>query len=164
MISATITGEKAIDRKLKRLATSGQKRVARAALGKALTVLARGIRNAIDPSQKSAKKTVGTKNKKNKQTGLHEAKVGLGVGKRTASKKQRDSKKGGVGISKENIHWLVLGTKDRTRWKTSGAPTGGSPPVGKDWLKKGIGASKAEAFRVMQTTARAKIAQEVLKP
>lgn len=162
MINATITGDKAMDRKLKRLATSGQRRVARSALGKALTMVARGIRNAVDPKQKSAKKTVGTKNKKNKKTGVHEAKVGLGVGKRTKSKKQRDPKKGGVGISKTNIHWLVLGTGDRT---TDGDKnTGKMPAVGKDWLKKGIAASKAEAFRVMQETARAKVLQEISKP
>jgi hypothetical protein len=162
MIDATITGDKALDRKLRNLATSGQKRIARAALGKALTVLARGVRNAIDPSQKSAKKTVGTKNKKNKKTGLHEAKVGLGVGKQTKSKKQRDSKKGGVGISKTNIHWLVLGTKQRAR--DDGANTGSMPMIGKGWLKQGIKKAEPEAFRVMQETAKAKLAQEVARP
>jgi hypothetical protein len=161
MINATITGDKALDRKLKRLATSGQKRIARAALGKALTVLARGIRNAVDPKQKSAKKTVGTKNKKNKKTGVHEAKVGFGVGKKTKSKKQRDPKKGGVGISKENIHWLILGTTERHR--DDGAATGKMQKA-PDWMKKGIKASEADAFRVMQTTAREKLIQEVAKP
>lgn len=161
MINASITGDKALDRKLKRLATSGQKRIARAALGKALTVLARGIRNAVDPKQKSAKKTVGTKNKKNKKTGVHEAKVGFGVGKQTKSKKQRDPKKGGVGISKQNIHWLILGTDERQR--DDGASTGRMPKA-PDWMKKGIKASEADAFRVMQTTARTKLIQEVNKP
>lgn len=164
MIDATITGDKALDRKLKRLATSGQKRIARAALGKALTVLARGIRNAVDPKQKSAKKSVGSKNKKNKKTGVHESKVGFGVGKKTKSKKQRDPKKPGVGISKENIHWLVLGTNDRSKWRTTGASTGDSPAIGKDWMKKGIKASEGDAFRMMQTTAKAKLIQEVNKP
>lgn len=160
MIDATITGNKEIDRKLKRLATSGQKRVARAALGKALTVLARGIRNAIDPKQKSAKKTVGTKNKKNKKTGIHEAKVGLGVGKRTKSKKERTSK-AGVGISKENIHWLTLGTTERTT--DYGKSTGAMPPVGRGWVKKGVKAAEPEAVRVMQETMKKKIEDEVRK-
>lgn len=162
MISGNITGDEELDRTLKRLATSGQKRIARAALGKALTVLARGVRNAIDPKQKSAKKTVGTKNKKNKKTGVHEAKVGLGIGKRTKSKKQRVGNKPGVGISKTNIHWLVLGTKSRTT--DDGKSTGAMPPVGKGWLKDGLKAAEPEAFRVMQETVKTKLAQEVSKP
>jgi hypothetical protein len=159
-ISSNITGDKKIDRKLKRLAKSGQKRIARAALGKALTVLARGVRNAIDPKQKSAKKTVGTKNKKNKKTGIHEAKVGFGVGKQP-KKKQRGNRPG-VGISKTNIHWLLLGTKNRTTEK--GKSTGAMPPVGKGWLKNGLKAAEPEAFRVMQETVKTKLAQEVAKP
>jgi hypothetical protein len=162
MISGSITGDKAIDMKLKQLAGSGQRKVARAAIGKALTILARGIRNAVDPKQKSAKKSIGSRNnKKNKKTGVHESKVGFGVGKRTKSKKQRDPKKGGVGIGKPNVHWLVLGTGHRTTDKGKG--TGRMPAVGKDWVKKGISASKSDAFSAMQTTARAKILQEVSK-
>jgi hypothetical protein len=162
MIEGSITGDKAMDRKLKRLATSGQKRISRSTLGNGLTVLGRGIRNAIDPKQKSAKKTVGSKNKKNKKTGLHDAKVGLGVGKRTKSKKQRDTKKGGVGISKENIHWLTLGTGHRATKK--GKSTGRIPPVGIRWVKEGIRKAEPEAVRVMQQTARAKLIQEAAKP
>lgn len=161
MISGSITGDKKMDRKLKNLATSGQKRISRAALGKGLTVLGRGIRNAIDPKQKSAKKTVGSKNKKNKKTGLHDAKVGLGVGKRTKSKKQRGTKKG-VGISKENIHWLTLGTGHRATKK--GKSTGRMPPVGIRWVKQGVKHAEPEAVRVMQQTARAKLIQEAAKP
>jgi hypothetical protein len=161
MISGSITGDKALDRKLKRLATSGQRKILRSALGKGLTVLGRGIRNAIDPDQKSAKKTVGSRNKKNKKTGLHEAKVGLGVGKHSKSKKQRDSNRPGVGISKNNIHWLVLGTKERKREKGKGGSTGRMPPVGILWVKRGVAASQGEAFRMMQQTARQKLLDEV---
>jgi hypothetical protein len=161
METITITGDKRIDRKLKRLAGSAQRRIARAGLAKQMTNLSRGIRNAIPPDQKSAKKTIGRKNKKNPKTGQHEAKVGLGVGKRTKSTKQRDPKKGGKGISKENIHWLVLGSKER-RTK-SGRSTGKMPRAPEDWVKNGVRATQAEATKAMKDVMKLKILEEAAK-
>lgn len=158
---STITGDKEIDRKLKHLASKGQKRVARSGIGKAMTVLSRGIRNAIPPNYKSAKKAIGRRNKKNKHTHKHEAKVGLGVGKQTKSKKQRDPRKPGVGISKTNIHWLILGTSTRSRDK--GGPTGRMPAIGQGWVQQGVKASEAEAIRAMHEQMRKKIEEEARK-
>lgn len=146
----TVTGDKEIDRKLKHLASSGQRRVARAGTSKMQTILLRGIRNAVPPNYKSAKKTLGRRNKKNKKTGEYESKIGFGVGKRTKSKVSRDPKKPGVGISKRNIHWLILGTKH-------------SRAVGEGWLEQGIKSVEAEAIRAGQEVMREKVMQEVRK-
>lgn len=155
----TITGDKAIDRKLKRLAGSGQRRVARSGIGKGMTVLSRGIRNAIPPKYKSAKKAIGRRNKKNKKTHQHEAVVGLGVGKQRKSKKQRDPKKPGVGISKANIHWLVFGTPPRE------GPRGSMPNIGEagGWVQRGVSSVEAEATRAMKEQIKKKVLEEVKK-
>lgn len=155
----TITGDKKIDRKLNRLTGSGQRRVARSGLGKGMTVLSRGIRNAIPPKYKSAKKTIGRRNKRNKTTKKHEAIVGLGVGKRRKSKKQRNPSKPGVGISRANIHWLVFGTPERK------GPRGAMPNIGQagGWVQKGVSSVEAEAVRVMKDQMRNKVLEEVKK-
>jgi len=52
------------------------------------------------------------------------AKVGLGVGKR---KKPPPRTRSGVGVSKQNIHWFVLGTKERVT--KTGKPRGKIEPM-----------------------------------
>lgn len=158
---ATITGDKEIDRKLRHLAGSGQRRVARSGIGKAMTVLSRGIRNAIPPNYRTAKKAIGRRNKKNKVKNKYEAKVGMGVGKQTKSKKQRDPRKPGVGITKANIHWLILGTT--TRRREDGSSAGRMPPIGKNWVQQGVKASEGEAVRAMHEQMRKKLAEEARK-
>ena len=157
MFSAKITGDKALDRKLSHLSDKGQARATKSAIGKALTVIARGIRNAIPPNLKSVKKTVGTKNKKNKRKGIHEAKVGLGVGKQ---KKQARAGKPGVGISKANVHWWALGTGERQ--KKDGQSTG-AMPEGPKVVKEGYLASQGEARKKLMDTLRQKISEEAKK-
>lgn len=157
-----LTGDKELDRKLKRLADKSQKKIVRAIDGAMMTVLLRGVRNAVPPKQKSAKKALGRKlNKKNKKKNITETKFGFGVGKRTKSKTQRGSKPG-VGISKENVHWLILGTKNRQR--DNGGSTGSSKPTGLGWLKQGVNAVKTEAENKAVSVARLKLAEEAKKP
>lgn len=160
MTTNTITGDKRLDRKLRHLAGKAQRKVVRAGIGKGMTILSRGIRNAIPPSQKSAKKTIGRRHKKNKITGQYEAKVGLGVGKQTKSKKQRDPSRPGVGISKANIHWLVLGTKGRH--KDTGQRTGRMEKA-PDWVKQGVRATEKEAYNAMRDVMRQKVIEEARK-
>ena len=159
-MSVSITGHQAIDRRLKRLATTGQRRVGRAMVGAMMTEISRGIRNAIPPSQKSVKKTLGRKSGKDKKTGVYQAKVGLGVGKRSKSSKQRDPKKPGVGISKQNVHWFILGTTERVRKK--GGRTGRMPKA-PDWVKQGYAASRVQAVAKAQAVGRRKVFEEARK-
>lgn len=167
MISGSITGDKKLDRKLKRLATSGQKRIVKSIDGAMMTVFLRGARNAVPPQYKSAKKALGRKSGKNKFKGIHETKFGFGVGKRTQSKVARSPKKPGVGITKENVVWLILGSKGgkaRDRWKTGKGQTGVMPAIGKGWLKRGVQSVQQQAMSKAQGVARAKLIQEALKP
>ena len=155
---ARVTGFKKIDKKLKRLATTGSKRIGQAMVSSLMTEVSKGIRKAIPPKQRSVKKTLGRKLKKNPETGMHEGKVGLGVGKRTKSKKQRDPKKPGVGISKQNVHWFILGTDHRF---TQNAEYTGKMPEAPPWVKTGYYASKTIAARKSREAGRRKLLQEV---
>jgi hypothetical protein len=158
-----ITGDKELDKKLKRLATKSQKKIVRAVDSAMITVFLRGVRNAVPPKQKSAKKALGRKiNKKNRKKNITETKFGFGVGKRTTSKKQRDPSKPGVGIAKENVHWLILGTGHRER--DNGGSTGRMPAVGLGWLKQGVNAVKMDAENKAVSVARTKLAEEAKKP
>ncbi len=122
---ATITGDKALDRKFKRLASSGQRKASKAGIRAGMTPIAKAMRAAINavpdseasPSQKrGARKTVGKRFAKGRKGGAargqYGAKVGFAVGKKRkklAGKRTRP----GVGIGARNIHWFVLGTKKR---------------------------------------------------
>lgn len=157
--SASVTGSKDLDRIFKHLATSGQKKIGRSILNGMLTEISRGVRNAVPPKLQSVKRTIGRVNKKNKRKNVHEAKVGFGVGKQRKSKKQRDPKKPGVGISKQNVHWLILGTKER-RQKTTYHPTGKLKKA-PDWLKQGYQAAESSAFSKAQEIGRKKVLEEI---
>lgn len=114
---ATITGDKQLDRKLKRLGRRGGKKAAAAGVRASLTPVRKAMRAAINASgaskelKRAARKTVASRFKKSRKTGRKEAKVGLGVGKQ--KKPNKRSGTAGVGISKTNIHWFVLGTDER---------------------------------------------------
>lgn len=80
--------------------------------------LVKDIKEQIPGSKlASVRKAVGSKVKSG--DGKIEAKVGFGVGKRSKTPKRSKASiaRGGVGMSKQNIHWYVLGTKDRTTKK-----------------------------------------------
>lgn len=131
-----------IERQLQQLRDVVGPKVLHAGLKAALKPLAKEMRKAVSASgastelKRSARKAVGarfTKDKRKKK-GDQQAKVGLGVGKRS-KKPQREAGRKGVGLSKENIHWATLGTANRRLKKGSqrgpkaGHPTGRMPPV-----------------------------------
>ncbi len=89
-------------------------------------VLAAMIRGQMAPIQKQMKadtdskvkegrKGVRSRFKNNKKKNWILAKVGFGVGPKKNQKPRRSKRtgRGGVGISAQNIHWWVAGTKDR---------------------------------------------------
>ena len=130
-MTATLLGSKALSRKLDRLATSGSKRAIEAGIRAGMQPIARAMRAAINGTseaspelKREARKTIGARFGKTRAINVRHAKVGFSVGKRKAhiqravkarSKRIEAGKSGGrgVGISAANIHWFVLGTKER---------------------------------------------------
>lgn len=112
-------------------------KIARKGVNAGLTPMAQAVRAAVsaaplsDELKAAARKSVGKRMVKG--TDPPEGKIGFGVGKQTARKKEQihtrtqrgpggSGEKRGVGVSANNIHWFVLGTQDRTT--TAGHPTG----------------------------------------
>lgn len=109
-------------------------------------VLAAMIRGQMAPIQKQMKadtdskvkegrKGVRSRFKNNKKKNWILAKVGFGVGPKKTQKPRRSKRtgRGGVGISAQNIHWWVAGTKERrtkghkVRTRSQGHSTGKMP-------------------------------------
>lgn len=100
----------AVERRLVALYRSGAPKAAMSGLRAYARETEKGIKDAIPGQYRDARKTTGRKVRKNGDEVV--AKVGLGVGKQSASKKPR-KRSGGVGLSKNNIHWAVFGVSDR---------------------------------------------------
>lgn len=147
MAERILTGDKALDRKLKRLERKSANRIARSGLGKGARVAAKAIKAEVPSSMKSVRRSIGSYVKKAKRgpnAGITEAKAGFSVGtkkKRAASVEKNRAGKPGVGISFWNAHWWVLGTNNRDRWRTGQGPTGSTE--GHDVVPKAIGGAKS---------------------
>lgn len=132
-----LTGDKEIDRKLKFLERRAANRAARAGLAAGGRVLVKAIKQEVPSHLRTVKKAFGSRVKKDKRAGVTQAKAGAAVGKRPRGKPAKRSSAAGVGISRRNIHWWILGTGPRTQKKT-GRATGRMPqhPVVKTALAK----------------------------
>ncbi len=100
-----------------------------------MTVMAKAMRKAAPVGEKKmVKKSIGQKLKKNKKTGLHEARVGINVGKKRRPKDDQlgvaaglDAKKGNRSkYQSPHAHLVALGTKPRFH-KKSGKSVGSMP-------------------------------------
>lgn len=107
---ARIEGAEEIVAKLKKLRETGADRAAMAGARAATKEIEKGIKAAIPGQYRSARKGIGRRVKRKKGEVI--AKVGAGVGGRSKSKRER-KKRSGVGLSKNNIHWAILGVGER---------------------------------------------------
>ncbi len=159
-MQATITGIPELDRKLANLATKTAKKAARSALGKGMTVLVKSIKSAVPPatteghSNRDIKRSIGKKQKRQKQTGIVSAVVGIDVGKKKASQKPQS-------------HLIALGTVERTRDHVGGKFEGRvvsnrrtGKIEGNDFVGAGYRAAAGEAINVMLKAADAVIQKE----
>jgi len=157
MLTATVTGDRLIDRRLANLTKKGTKRAIAAGTNAAMTVLGRALRSAINATsaspelKRATRKSVGKRFKKNRAANVREAKVGFGVGKRA----RKAAGKKGVGIAKENIHWFVLGTDQRQT--KDGQKTGRI----EDMFSGLAQAALASSAQPAMDAARAKISQVI---
>lgn len=125
-----LTGDKALDRRLKSLERKAANRAARAGLWKGARLAARLIKKEVPAKQKSVRRSIGSSVKKDRSK-VTKAKAGAAVGRARktsiAKAKSRDASRSGVGISAQNIHWFIMGTDNRTQ-NTTGRSTGSMPP------------------------------------
>lgn len=156
-MTVSLTGDKALDRAFKRLGDKVAKKVAAQGIRAGLRIIAKGIKSEIPGHMKEARKAIGTRFKR-KKTGETKAIVGGGVGKKKAGSTERGGKPG-VGIARENIHWLLLGTNNRS--KESGAFTGSTAPLSA--VKLGFSKSEAATLQKIKDTIRKGIAREAAK-
>ena len=153
--SMIMTGILELDTTLSTLRKTTANKVARAALRKGASIGAKAVKKEIPSLQKNARKAIGHSVKKNKTIDQTVAMFGT-AGKRSASKKHQSK---GVGITSANIHWLLIGTKER--FHKSGKSTGEMP--GSDAVSRGANKSKQELFSGMVTQARITLSREVSK-
>lgn len=115
-----LTGDKALDRKLKFLERKAGNRAARAGLGKGARLAAKKIKSEVPSRLKTVRRAIGSSVKKGRD-GITTAKAGAAVGKASKAKAAKRSTGGGVGIGRQNIHWWILGTGERTQSRTGRA-------------------------------------------
>lgn len=118
-MQSRVTGIAKVDARLAAVDSKIARKIVRKATAAGLKVVSDHIRTEIKAAPISAQlkrallKTVGRRFKKNRKTGMMEAKAGVAVGKKTKPLARSGRNKGGVGIGPRNVHWFVLGTKSR---------------------------------------------------
>jgi|GEM_PF-2365586 len=120
-MSCEVLGVKQLQKTLDRLKASVQNKLERLAVVAALRVTAKAIKSEVPSAWKEGRKAIGWSfvRGKGKLVGTTFAKAGVGAGikkktrdKRETTKKSRSGRKG-VGIGVANLHWFVLGTRER---------------------------------------------------
>lgn len=129
----TIKGDKALEKKLADLDAKVQKKIARSALNKSMTVIQRGIKAAVPSHMKSIRQSIGKRNKKNRRKGVSEAKVGVNV-----------AKKGEKQVP--HAHLIAGGTKDR--YTKAGKYTG--KIIATPFVERGYKASESAAIEKLK--------------
>jgi hypothetical protein len=167
------TGDKDLVRALQKLRDSVARRVMKPAVGKAIRVIAKEMKNSV-PTPYKAMKTLFASRVAVGTHGVIVAKAGAAVGAASKKKAKRKGgdKKRGVGISATNLHWLILGTDERTVKRTkmyrygrlidvTNWPTGKMPPLLKEVVRQGVSAGKPKAGSVLRDEVRSRLAKVV---
>lgn len=170
-MNADVQGLRGLSETLSQIRTTGFRQVARATMTGTVVPLKKAIRRGVNRTKtttavkRAARQTIGSSVNRNKD-GTYGAKAGLGVGKPTKRKRvashersvygQRGAKlAAGVGLSAANIHWFVLGTKQRKQ-KTTGREVGRINPIFSGVVPAAVSASRGEM--VSEAAKRAAIA------
>lgn len=133
-----ISGLQGLKRTLNDLGHETGPKAAIAATRAATRAVLKGIKSEVPVKLRQA---FGSKVKKFR-SGFVTAKAGAGVGKRKAAKSRNG--KSGVGISKNNIHWWVLGTGVRKNKKGNNRGRMPAHPV----VKRGASKSESQAIQL----------------
>lgn len=149
MMNVTITGVKEVDAMLKGLSGKAAERISSAALSGGTTVLRREMRKAA-PVGKTGKlkKSIGSRNEKDKRTGVRSAKAGINVGR------QRKTT-----IRAPHGHLVALGTNDR--YTDQGFSRGAMPK--NDFIRDATAKAQGQLHPAMIARAKKALARELEK-
>lgn len=152
MLSTRITGDKALDRKLRGMPVRVQNKLEGQAIRAGLRIVVKRIKDRFPSKYRHLRTVVKSRYRRGKV-----AKAGAGVGKRKVPTRKH-AHRGGVGLGSANIHWAVLSTSDRrTR---DGAYRGRMPPILGDVVGSGWNVARHEAARAMLANLRKGIERE----
>lgn len=173
-LKAFVKGEKYVKELFKEMTSTDTIRTLNTAMMKAGRIVRDEARKQVPGKWKKIKKDIRARSKKPRgedggPKSLKIIKVGWQVGRSRDETKEESRGKGkGVGISGNNIHWFVLGTKKRFTGYYRGRRTGGRVRytgfIHKGWgsnlrpiFKKASRKSKRQVIRVIKTTAKARL-------
>lgn len=163
-VAVEVLGIAALANKLDYLERKSRVAIARSAIRGGMNVVAKQMKKDLDPRVKEAGKAIKGRFKSGKKLLILSAKVGFVVGRR--NKKQRSTierPKGrpGVGISGNNVHWWVAGTKHRTTKR--GASRGVMPAMQPGLARKAFLKSRGRMAAEMRKRFDKQLAKEVAK-
>jgi hypothetical protein len=157
-----LTGDNRLLKTLNKTRDSVARKAMRKGIGKAVRVIAKGIKSHVPVDMKQIKPLIGTKVGKAKvgsEKGLFTAKAGTGVGRTFKKVAKRGevagAKQKGVGISGRNIHWWIMGTGER---RSRLRNTGKMPAQAPDIVQQGFSSAAGEAKAVIAREVRAGLA------
>lgn len=165
MKNDAIEGLDSILAALTTLETKSADKVLAAMIRAQMSPIQKQMKSDVDRKVKEGRKGVRSRFKNQKKNNIITAKVGFGVGKKSkkapAKINRKGNKAGGVGISAQNIHWWVAGTKQR---QTKRNANRGSMPSMQPGLAA-IAATKSRGKQNAEMIKRGALAleKEVLK-
>lgn len=158
-ISVELFGLQQVQELIKDMTKSQGKKIMRASLLAGARVIRNKARSRLPAQFKEAKRDIRIKNQKAKPTAPVRVKIGFAVKMTKVQQKAQHDKihatrpKGrGVGISGANIHWAVLGTKERRH--KSGKSVGAMPEVIPDFMSKAVASCRGQTYGAMLRAAR----------
>jgi len=141
-----VTGDKELDAKLASLPNKVQRKIARSALGKAMTLLLKEAKKKAPVGTTGAlKSSLGRRFKRITRQGITQAKVGIDVGKRKSGATQS--------LTAPHGHLVALGTKQR--FTKTGASRGRMPAD--DFFAQAHQSRREAVIDIMEKTIRERL-------
>lgn len=149
MMDYEFTGEKELEKILKTMSGRAAERISSAALSGGLTVLRREMRKAAPVGKTGQlKKSIGSRNEKNKRNGIRTAKAGINVGRTRKTT-----------VRAPHGHLVALGTKER--FTKSGASRG--RVVANGFIQSATSAAQGQLTAAMVKRAKKTLERELRK-
>jgi len=152
-MTAFVTGDKELDRRLQTVKGSIVRRVVVKGIRAGMAEVRDAIRSEVP--HRSVRRAIASRFRKRKGSNSYRAVVGGGVGKRN---KRRGGTRGGVGIAKENVHWYLMGTSKRH----NGIRNTGAMPAHQA-VQKGFNKSAPAAMAAVRKKIKHELQKEITK-